>query len=191
VGGSQPIEVDVRVVAATHRDLRSEVEDGRFREDLLFRLDVVPLKIPPLRERTSDIPALVEHAMVRLRRRHGLPAPRLNDQAMEALRRYPWPGNVRELLNLVERLAILHAGESVGADRIRRVLPESSPPSGPVYRDDDDRPLRDRLDDYERVLLSGALDAADGNVAEAGRRLRTDRANLYRRMKRLGLRNDD
>lgn len=189
VGGTDPVEVDVRVLAATNRDLRHESREGRFREDLLFRLDVVPLRIPPLRERTEDVPALVEHALRRLRKRHGLPAPRLTDDAIEGLRRYPWPGNVRELLNLIERLAILHAGETVSATQVGRVLPEAEGnPSRATYDENDSRPLRDRLDDHERRLIRGALDAADGNVAEAGRRLQTDRANLYRRMKRLGMR---
>jgi two-component system nitrogen regulation response regulator NtrX len=188
VGGSRSIEVDVRVLAATHRDLRAEVEAGRFREDLLFRLEVVPLRIPPLRERIEDVPALVDHALVRLRKRHGLPPPRLTDDAVAALQRYAWPGNVRELLNLVERLAILHAGESVSAAELASVLPAAARTSTPGYENEDARPLRERLDDYERALIRGALDAADRNVAEAGRKLRTDRANLYRRMKRLGLR---
>jgi two-component system, NtrC family, nitrogen regulation response regulator NtrX len=188
VGGSAPVEVDVRVLAATNRDLRREVARGSFREDLLFRLDVVPLHIAPLRERRDDIPALVEHALGRLRRRHGLPSPHLDQGALDALRGHDWPGNVRELLNLVERLAILHAGERVGEAEVRRVLPDAGGAPAPPYRDDDPRPLRDRLDDYERALVQGALDAAEGNVSEAGRRLQTDRANLYRRMRRLGLR---
>jgi two-component system nitrogen regulation response regulator NtrX len=188
VGGSEPVQVDVRVLAATHRDLRDEVREGRFREDLLFRLDVVPLSIPPLRQRRDDIPALVGHALDRLRRRHGLPSPRFTAGALEALSRYSWPGNVRELLNLVERLAILNAGEEVGEAQVTRVLPDAATAPGPGYRHDDRRPLRDRLDDYERALIEGAIEAADGNVAEAGRQLSTDRANLYRRMKRLGMR---
>jgi two-component system nitrogen regulation response regulator NtrX len=188
VGGSEPVQVDVRVLAATHRDLRDEVREGRFREDLLFRLDVVPLSIPPLRQRRDDIPALVGHALERLRRRHGLPSPRFTAGALEALSRYSWPGNVRELLNLVERLAILNAGEEVGEAQVTRVLPDAAAAPGPGFRHDDRRPLRDRLDDYERALIEGAIEAADGNVAEAGRQLRADRANLYRRMKRLGMR---
>ena len=192
VGGSGPIHADVRVVAATNRDLRDEVAAGAFREDLLFRLDVVPLELPPLRDRRADIPLLVEHARERLRRRHGLAPPRFGEAALEALARYGWPGNVRELLNLVERLSILHPGDEVGAEDVARVLPTGGGRAPvPGYADDDARPLRERLDDYERTLIEGALDAADGNVAEAGRRLQTDRANLYRRMKRLGLRDAD
>ncbi len=191
VGGQRPIPVDVRVVAATNRDLRREVAEGRFREDLLFRLDVVPLTMPPLRERRGDLPLLVEHALHRLRRRHGLPPARLSGDALDAMRAYRWPGNVRELLNVVERLTILHSGEEIGEAEVALVLsgPTSSPSS--TFDPEDQRPLRDRLDAYERAQIEGALEQASGSVAEAGRRLKTDRANLYRRMRRLGMRDDD
>jgi two-component system, NtrC family, nitrogen regulation response regulator NtrX len=190
VGGSEPIAVDVRIIAATNRDLRAEVGAGRFREDLFFRLHVIPLHLAPLRERKEDIPLLVEHFLMRSRRRMGLRPPRLQPTGMDALVRHPWPGNIRELANILERLSILHAGAEVGAAEIRALLPGGAPAaSGPAaaFREDDDRSLSDRLDDYERDLLSGALDASEGSVAEAARRLRTDRANLYRRMRRLGI----
>ncbi len=198
VGGQETLEVDVRVLAATNRELRREVEEGRFREDLLFRLEVVVLEMPPLRERPEDIPVLVEHLRSRLRLRHGLTAPTLDDDAMEVLARHPWPGNVRELLNLLERMAILHPDEAISAHQVRHLLQSGSAGSEaaaggsarlvPAYREEDPRSLRDRLDDYERELIGGALEAAGGNVAEAARRLQTDRGNLYRRMDRLGLR---
>jgi two-component system nitrogen regulation response regulator NtrX len=190
VGGSGPISVDVRVIAATNRDLRQEVRSGGFREDLLFRLDVVPIWMPPLRERREDVPLLVEHALQRLRKRQGMRPPRISTGAMDALASYEWPGNVRELFNVVERLAILIPGPEVQSSDVAAVLPRRAPPAGdtPPYEDDDTRGLRERLDDYERELIGGALRSAAGNVAEAGRRLQTDRANLYRRMKRLGIR---
>jgi two-component system nitrogen regulation response regulator NtrX len=189
VGGGEPIAVDVRILAATNRDLRAEVAAGRFREDLFFRLHVIPLQLPPLRDRREDIPLLVEHFLARHRVREGLRPPRLGSGAMEVLLRHPWPGNVRELANILERLAILHAGSEVGAAEIRALLSAGGalPPEAPAYRRDDTRPLSDRLDDFERGLLSGALDEADGSVAEAARQLRTDRANLYRRLRRLGI----
>jgi two-component system nitrogen regulation response regulator NtrX len=192
VGGSEPIKVDVRIVAATNRDLRAEVAGGRFREDLFFRLHVIPLHLPPLRERREDVPLLVEHFLAKNRRRTGLRPPRLAPGAMEALGRHAWPGNVRELANILERLCILHAGAEVGAGEIRALLAGAGPlapepAAGAAYNDDDTRSLADRLDDYERALLEGALDSADGSVAEAARRLKTDRANLYRRMRRLGI----
>jgi two-component system, NtrC family, nitrogen regulation response regulator NtrX len=147
---------------------------------------VIPLHLPPLRERSGDVPLLVEHFLARNRRRHGLLPPRLSGAALEALARHPWPGNVRELANILERLAILHAGVEVGAAEMGALLastPSSS--AAPGYREDDARTLAERLDDYERALLAGALSAAGGSVSEAARRLRTDRANLYRRMRRL------
>jgi two-component system nitrogen regulation response regulator NtrX len=190
VGGQRAIHVDVRVLAATNRDLRVEVHEGRFREDLLFRLDVVPLTMPPLRERPGDLPLLVEHATRRLKARHGLPSVRFSADAIATLRSYGWPGNVRELLNVVERLTILHTGETLGAGEVGPVLSGHTPRPSSAFDAEDTRDLRERLDDYERALIRGALDSTDGNVAEAGRRLRTDRANLYRRMRRLGLRDD-
>jgi two-component system nitrogen regulation response regulator NtrX len=187
VGGSESIQVDVRILAATNKDLRAEVTAGKFREDLFFRLHVIPLHLAPLRERPGDVPLLVEHFLRRNQRRHGLKPPRLLPAAMEALSRHPWPGNIRELANILERIGILHAGAEVGAAEIRAVLAGNGPlpVEAPAYRDDDDRSLTDRLDEYERQLLLGALEAADGNVAEAARKLQTDRANLYRRMRRL------
>ena len=185
VGGTTPIPVDVRVLAATHRDLREEASAGRFRDDLFFRLEVVPLHMPPLRERREDIPSLIAHALERLRTRHGLPSPRLTPDAMGALEAYAWPGNVRELLNITERVAILHPGSTVGEEDVARILPrareEAHAPSAS---------LSDQLDTHERALILQALSRAQGNVAEAGRILRTDRANLYRRMRRLGIRED-
>jgi DNA-binding NtrC family response regulator len=190
VGGSGSISVDVRVIAATNRDLHDEAKTGRFRDDLLFRLEVLPIRMPPLRERLEDVPLLVEHALQRLRRRQGMRPPRFSREATSALQGYGWPGNVRELMNIVERLAILVPGPEVQSGDVAAVLPRPDvpAPATPTFRDADVRSLSDRLDDYERELISGALHAAAGNVAEAGRRLQTDRANLYRRMRRLGIR---
>lgn len=188
VGGSEPIRVDVRILAATNKDLRAEVAAGRFREDLFYRLHVIPLHLPPLRERRDDITPLVTHFLTRNHQRHGLRPPRLTDAALEALVRHTWSGNVRELANLMERLAILHAGIDVGVGEIRQLLAGAvtGPAAEPLgYRDSDDRALPDRLDAYERALITGALAAAAGSIAEAARRLQTDRANLYRRMRRL------
>jgi len=192
VGGTSPVSVDVRVVAATNRNLREEVEQGSFREDLLFRLEVVPVVMPPLRTRSEDVPLLIDHAIDRLRRRKGMPVPEFTPGAVEALTAYPWPGNVRELLNVVERLAIMRSEGPITERDVHEVLPRvgaPDPTSG--FASTDPRSLRQRMEDYERALLSGALDATDGNMAEAGRLLQTDRANLYRRLKRLGLRHDD
>jgi transcriptional regulator with GAF, ATPase, and Fis domain len=182
--------VDVRIVSATNRDLTRCVADGSFREDLLFRLNVIPMEVPPLRERPDDIPALVAHFSSLHRARTGRRAPTWTPPALETLGRYRWPGNVRELANIVERLAILHFGAEVDEQQVRSVLPVD----GGVRRADPlpdpsalDHSLTDTLDEHERTLIVRALSAASGNVAEASRRLKTDRANLYRRMRRLGI----
>jgi two-component system, NtrC family, nitrogen regulation response regulator NtrX len=185
VGGQAPIRVDVRVIAATNRDLRAEVGAGRFRDDLFYRLHVIPVHLPPLRERLEDVPELVAHFLARLQLRQGILPPRLDAAAMDRLARYPWPGNVRELANICERLAILHRDRDVGEAEIAAILPGGAP--GPADPAALDAPLTERLDRFERDAIVDALRLAAGNVADAARRLATDRPNLYRRMKRLGI----
>ncbi len=191
VGGGRPIKVDVRVLAATNRDLAKEVREGRFREDLYFRLNVIPLHVPPLRERPDDIPALVSHFAALHRRRMAQPAPTWSAPALDALTRYRWPGNVRELANIVERLGILHAGATIGAAEVASVLPAgegtTARPAELPAGERLDVALSEALDEYERLLITRALSSSNGVVAEAARRLQTDRPNLYRRMKRLGV----
>ena len=191
VGGSKPIRVDVRIVSATNRDLARAVLDGTFREDLFFRLNVIPILVPPLHERPDDIPALVAHFSALHRARTGRHAPKWTPAALSLLAGYRWPGNIRELANIVERLAILHSGGDVDARDVRSVLPidggtrrAEEPLPDPTALD---QSLSDTLDSHERILIVRALSAAGGNVAEASRRLKTDRANLYRRMRRLGI----
>lgn len=193
IGSGDPVTVDVRVLAATNHDLHAKVRGGRFREDLLFRLEVVPLHIPPLRDRLDDLQPLVEHICERLRRRQGLQVPPITDAGIAALHRHGWPGNVRELINFLERLAILHPGGPAGEETVRSNLNPlgGAPRRAPDPSESEGIPLAERLDAFERELIADALGTAQGNVAEAARRLRTDRANLYRRMRRLGLRQDD
>ena len=198
VGGGKPIPIDVRIVAATNKDLERASRDGAFREDLLFRLNVIPLNLPPLRERLEDIPALVRHFSTLHRARTGRTLPTWGDDALAALARYRWPGNVRELANIVERLVILYAGQHVAAAQVMDVLPAGAElprdrvglSMATTQMTDADLPLADALDAYERFLIVSALTAASGNVAEAARRLQTDRPNLYRRMRRLGIVSD-
>jgi len=181
VGGGRRVAVDVRVIAATHRDLAAEMEAGRFRQDLFYRLNVLPLPMPALRDRIEDVPELVEHLLERIRGRDGLAPPRLLPDSLARLQAYRWPGNVRELANVCERLAILHAGRRVGAAEVDRLLGVESPAAA------DPPSLTERLDRYERDLITRSLANAGGNVADAARALHTDRANLYRRMRRLGI----
>ena len=191
IGGGKPIRIDVRILSATNKDLDRAVSEGSFREDLLFRLNVIPLALPPLREHPDDIPALVRHFSGLYRVRTGQPAPIWTPGAVAHLARHRWPGNVRELQNIVERLAILHAGREVTEASVREVLPTVEKPSGerPPLPDAAllGQSLTDTLDEYERTLILRALSVAGGNVAEAARRLKTDRPNLYRRMRRLGI----
>ncbi|HEY0776395.1 MAG TPA: sigma 54-interacting transcriptional regulator [Gemmatirosa sp.] len=197
VGGARPIRVDVRIVSATNKDLSRAVAEGAFREDLFFRLNVIPIHLPPLRERPGDVPLLVRHFSALYRARTGRPAPAWSDDALALMERHRWPGNVRELANVVERLAILQPGGEVRAADARRVLAADGdersadvPPRdlGPLPDAAGlDVSLADALDAYERTLIVRALSAAGGNVTDAARRLRTDRPNLYRRMRRLAI----
>jgi two-component system nitrogen regulation response regulator GlnG len=131
VGGRTPIRVNVRIVAATHRDLRALIRQGMFREDLFYRLNVVPMRLPPLRERTEDVPLLARHFLVQAKAR-GLPAKTLTAEAVERLKEYPWPGNVRELENLMRRLAALYPQETIGEEVITSELAEAAPPAAPA-----------------------------------------------------------
>jgi two-component system nitrogen regulation response regulator NtrX len=194
VGGGKPIRVDVRILSATNKDLARCVHEGTFREDLFFRLNVIPLPLPPLRERPSDIPALVRHFSAQHRMRTGQAQPTWTDGAIALLTRHRWPGNVRELANIIERLSILHAGVPVETEDVAAVISIDNDMrrgnAATLALPDPsalDASLTETLDDYEKVLITRALSMAGGNVAEAARRLKTDRPNLYRRMRRLGI----
>jgi two-component system nitrogen regulation response regulator NtrX len=191
LGGERPLTVNVRVLAATNKDLGRAVSQGQFREDLRFRLDVLPIHIPPLRERSEDVGPLVKHFAARVATRAGR-AVKFDAGAVALMAAYPWPGNVRELANIVERMAILATAEVITAADVARVLPQDGarPAAGPAGSADEpwrDVALADTLDRHERELIARALSVSRGNVAEAARRLATDRANLYRRMRRLGI----
>jgi two-component system nitrogen regulation response regulator NtrX len=181
VGGQRGVRVDVRVIAATNRDLDAERAAGRFRDDLYYRLNVLRIQLPPLRQRLEDVPELAAHFLERQRQRHGRSVT-LGADAAARLQEYRWPGNVRELANVCERLAILFAGQRVSARELQALLAGEGAPRG-----GEDLPLHERLDAYERRIIQESLAAGGGSMAEAARRLQTDRANLYRRMRRLGI----
>src|SRR6267378_2586813 len=205
VGGNRIIRTDVRIIAATNHDLQRAVRGGIFREDLYFRLNVIPLAIPPLRERSEDVAELVAHFSEQFLQRTGQAKPRWRSDALQLMGNYPWPGNVRELANIIERLAILHPGAEITGQYVEDVLivdRDEEPDSTPItptraHEKVGDRQntatsaapvsLADRLDSFERTVIARALAEADGNVADAARKLQTDRPNLYRRMKRLGI----
>src|SRR5688572_11807395 len=191
LGGSKTIPVDVRIIAATNKELQKAAREGSFREDLLYRLNVIPIEVPPLRERPGDIPALVAHFAALFRVRTGRASTEWSADAIAQLQRHAWPGNVRELANIVERLVILYPGLRITPREVGQVLPDIEESSLRHSQLPDAEQLEtwrnDMLDEYERLLIARALAASNGNIAEAARRLRTDRRNLYRGMKRLGI----
>ena len=194
VGGTRTIEVDVRVIAATNKDLREEIKKGRFREDLFFRLNVVPIVIPPLRERKEDIPVLVEEFLLELSRHSGLGKKRLSPEALEILKRYPWPGNVRELRNLIERLVIMARGEEILPEdlppEIRTKAIPSPPPSKteePWFACDDFKQARAF---FEREFLRRKLALYEGNITRTAEAIGLERSYLHRKLKALGLTGD-
>jgi transcriptional regulator with GAF, ATPase, and Fis domain len=180
VGGTRTIQLDVRIVAATNRDLDALVRDGRFRADLFYRLAVFPIVVPPLRERRDDIPALVTVLLRTLAARHVSHVESADPDALAYLQAYDWPGNVRELQNVLERAAVLARGTTIGvADLPELHTPVVEPADAAVA----EVSLKQRVDAYERTLIADALARANGNQSEAARRLGTSRATLQYKMK--------
>jgi two-component system NtrC family response regulator len=184
VGGNKRIRVDVRVIAATNRDLSAAITAGKFRSDLFFRLNVFPIRIPPLRERREDIPLLVEH-FLRLRAATGAPLRSLDESTMAALRRYDWPGNVRELQNVIERWAILGGTEDAPLDATclasEPALTGNRMPAPPR---EEQLNLREHIESLERELIGRTMTAVGGNQSEAARRLGVSRGALLGRLRK-------
>jgi DNA-binding NtrC family response regulator len=181
VGSGSSRQADVRIIAATHRDLESHVAGGGFRQDLFHRLNVVPLRVPPLRERLEDIPLLAQAFLEQAVARQQLPARRFGADGLQTLGRHRWPGNVRELRNLVERLAILAPREVIDAAFVEGEL------SGDRTGTDVGPGLRGIVEQCERDAISRAVQGSHGNVAEAARRLGLERAHLYKKARALGM----
>ncbi len=188
IGAAKPIEVDVRVLAATNKLLAQEIAAGQFREDLFYRLNVVPIDVPPLRERTEDIPKLIAHFVGQLGGRSGIAAKPFTAEAIQRLEHRSWPGNVRELRNAVERLLILSAGKSVTHGDVERLLP--GPAAAAVEAPDGAEPNGSfgsfKLD-AERAFLLQKLREHDWNVSETARALAMPRSNLYKKIERYQL----
>jgi two-component system response regulator AtoC len=193
VGGLAPISVDVRLVAATNVDLQRAVLEGRFRSDLYYRLNVVPLTLPPLRERSEDIPLLVEHFLARFNERLNKGVARVDPGAMAALLAYPWPGNIRELENLMERLVLLADSDVIRQDDIPW-LPRPTTDRTTDGEEDEGLDLKEYVRVHtaklERGRIRRALDAEEGNVTRAARRLGISRKSLQTKMKDYGLREE-
>jgi DNA-binding NtrC family response regulator len=193
VGGNRPVEVDVRVVAATHRDLEREVRAGGFREDLYYRLKVVEIEVPALRERSEDVPALVNHFLEEVSRRLDRPKMPLAPDALARLARHPWPGNVRELRNVVEQAAVLAAGDAIEAADLR--LPAetgevATPRTDGIAARTFSAAKREAVVEFERSYLLAALRANGGNVSRTAAAIGMVRQSLQQKIRELGLRAD-
>ncbi len=181
LGSNEPIRLDVKVVAATNRNLEALIQEGRFREDLYYRLNVVPIMLPPLRERTEDIPVLAEHFSKQAAARAGRALPRLTAQCLDALAAYPWPGNVRELENAIERAVVLSMGDRISVRHLPTVTPVACTIGGAAAPD------VPTLAQAEKALIQRALDRTRWNQSSAARLLGVDRSTLARKIRSYGL----
>ncbi len=183
VGSNTPVSVDVRVVSATNKPLDSLIDNGNFRSDLFYRLNVIPFQVPPLRERREDVPLLAEHFNQRFSHEYGKPPKQFADDAIEALQSYEWFGNVRELKNTIERIVIMNAKQKVTADDLPEMdINDATPASSfrfPTFKD--------ATDAYQREFIQHKLAEFEGNVAKAAEEMGVDRSHLYRRMRNLGI----
>ncbi len=191
VGGSRAIEVDVRVIAATNKDLPEEIGESRFREDLFYRLNVVPIHIPPLRERREDVPMLIQHFAQRMASNARVAARRFTEEAVARLAALEWPGNVRELRNTVERLLILSTGEEVRASDVDLLAPGRSSGSGLGGELLTAGTFAEFKERAERAFILQKLRENDWNVAETARRMDMPRSNLYKKIEKYGLVRED
>ena len=180
VGGSAPKQVDVRIIAATNKDLTSAVKEGTFREDLFFRLNVMNIHLPPLRKRTEDIPLLVEHFIKVANRKHKRQVVGVTQDVMERFLSYSWPGNIREMENLIERLVVMSEYEWIDVDNLPEFLRLQE-----TYPKTDEKPLPEALEDIERALIIEALRKSAGVQARAAKRLGISERSLWHRVKKL------
>lgn len=187
VGGSRTIYVDVRVIAATNKDLEAEIEKGRFRDDLYFRLNVVPIRVPPLRERVDDIPELAEQFIKEISLTANLKPKVFSDDAMEILKRYHWPGNVRELRNLVERLVIMAPEEIIRAKDIPDPFHREQKISGEFESLLRVESYREARNNFEKAFISMKLREFNGNISQTAEAIGIERSNLHKKIKAYGL----
>jgi two-component system nitrogen regulation response regulator NtrX len=179
IGGTRTISLDVRVIAATNKDLEKEIGKDEFRQDLYYRLNVIPITVPPLRDRKEDIPLLVQHFIQQFCEENGKPVKQMSPEAISVLQSHNWPGNVRELRNIVERLVIMVESDTIDAPNVFSAIQidqQQAKHEGP-------RPLRDMVDEYEKKLIMAELEANEGNVSQTAKNLNVDRANLYRKLR--------
>jgi two-component system nitrogen regulation response regulator NtrX len=185
VGGSGSVKVDVRILAATNKDLQAEIRAGRFRDDLYFRLNVIPIFVPPLRDREADIPLLAEHFAAELAREYGKRPKRLDPGAAAGLRSYRWPGNVRELRNVIERLIIMVPGDTITLSDLAFL--EGMSLAVPHHDTAPQESLHDARERFEREYILRALASQQGNISRTADVLGVERSNLYRKMRAFGI----
>jgi len=184
VGGNKPIPVDVRVLVATHRNLEALVREGKFRQDLFHRIYVFPLVLPPLRQRTEDIPALVEHFAAQVCAQNGWKPVVFTADAVEALKNYSWPGNVRELRNVVERLMLLSSGNEVTAEIVSATLPANAEAQPSEFGSG---ALTDRVQNFEREVILAELKRSNYHITKTAKALGLERSHLYKKAEQLGI----
>jgi DNA-binding NtrC family response regulator len=182
LGSNQVIKVDVRTLAATSRDLKALVAEGRFREDLYYRLNVLPIRLPALRERLADLEALAEHLLENIAERTGMPQRELAPSAIGALAAHDWPGNIRELRNVLEQAAMFTDKARLGAEDFARILPAAGSAKTSTSAAGAMRPLPEQIAELERSSIRLALAATGGNKVSAARMLGISRATLYEKM---------
>ena len=187
LGSARTIKVDVRVIAATNKDLEQEIEKGTFREDLYFRLSVIPIRVPPLRDRREDIPALVRHFADLFSRDNNRRPQRFTQAALDYLQKARWKGNVRELKNTIERLIIMTPGEVVDADDLREVVRLESKPAAPDNEKERPGTLREFKESAERAFLVGKLRESNWNISKTAEVIGTPRSNLYKKLEQYGI----
>ena len=190
VGGQRARDVDVRVVSATNKDPATEIEEGRFREDLFYRLNVVPTHIPPLRDRREDIPVLVSHFVAMMTERDGLPARELTREAVSRLQDLEWPGNARELRNTVERLLILSPSDRITSSDVDALVAGGNEDAGLGSELMCSGRFQDFKDRSERLFLLRKLREFDWNVSETARALDMPRSNLYKKIEKFSLKRE-
>jgi len=183
VGSNTPVSVDVRVISATNKPLEGLIDNGNFRPDLFYRLNVIPFQVPPLRERREDVPVLIEHFNARFSADYGKEKKQFETDAVESLQDYAWPGNVRELKNTIERIVIMSSKKKITAAD----LPELEPTNGISASTFRFPTFKDATDAYQREFIAHKLSEFDGNVAKAAENMGVDRSHLYRRMRNLGI----
>ncbi|MFZ3090610.1 MAG: sigma-54 dependent transcriptional regulator [Nitrospirota bacterium] len=188
VGGIKTIKVDVRVIAASNKNLKEELKKGNFREDLFYRLNVIPISVPPLRERKEDIPLLINHFIMEFSRENGARPKKIEADAVELFQQYPWPGNVRELKNAVERLMIMVQPLMIATADVLKILRSDSDPSETGdFRFQRYNSFKDAVDAFEREYIANKLRENNWNISKTAEDIQLDRSHLYRKIKSLNI----